>query len=247
MKRSLQDFDTQANDYKTKIENIAFFKPHPSGEVWRGLNYKQMKRSFFDHLKRIQALSEIGLQYNHSIYNKERYDEIQEICLEMLSMLTDVPIETIRPVIQEKNGYKTPKVDVRAVVFNPEGQILLVQEKVDECWSLPGGWADIGYTPRQIAEKECLEEAGLKVKATRLLAVLDKTAQQMPPEFEYVYKLFIRCEPLDKNISFGEETLDAKWFEEDNLPELSKPRNIESQIHLMFEYFRGERAEVYLD
>ena len=206
-----------------------------------------MNRAFFERIKRIQALSEIGLEYCNSNYDKERYDEIQEICLEMLSELTDVPVGKIQTAIQEKNGYKTPKVDVRAVVFNPDGQILLVQEKVDGCWSLPGGWADVGYTPRQIAEKECFEEAGLTVKATRLLAVIDKTAQKMPPEFEYVYKLFIWCEPMDTHIAAGEETTGVNWFNEHNLPELSKPRVIESQIHLMFEYFRREKTEVFLD
>lgn len=206
-----------------------------------------MERTLFERLKRIQALSEIGLEYCTSNYDRERYNEIQEICLEMLEQITGVLIDKIQVFIQEKNGYKTPKVDVRAVVFNPEGQILLVQEKADRCWALPGGWADIGYSPRQIAEKECFEEAGLTVKASRLLAVMDKTAQQMPPEFEYVYKLFIHCEPVDTHISVGEETISVAWFNENELPELSKPRNLESQIHLMFEYFRGEKTEVYLD
>jgi ADP-ribose pyrophosphatase YjhB (NUDIX family) len=205
------------------------------------------ERSFFERLKRIQALAEIGLEYNHSAYDKERYKEIQEICFEMLSALTDTPVLKIQPVMLEENGYKTPKVDVRAVVFNAEGKILLVQEKVDNCWSLPGGWADVGYTPSQIAEKECFEEAGLIVKKSRLLAVMDKTAQKMPPEFEYVYKLFIRCEPMGNELNPGEETLDAQWFAEDKLPVLSTPRNIESQIHLMFQYYRNATREVFLD
>jgi ADP-ribose pyrophosphatase YjhB (NUDIX family) len=206
-----------------------------------------MERNYFEHIKRLQALAEIGLAYSDSNYDIERYEEIQEICLEMLEQLTDVPVTKIKAIIQENNGYKTPKVDVRAVVFNPEGQILLVQEKVDGCWALPGGWADVGYTPRMIAEKECFEEAGLTVKSSKLIAVMDKTAQQMPPEFEYVYKLFIRCEPIGIQIAAGAETDNVGWFNENELPELSKPRNIESQIHLMFEYFRGEKTEVYLD
>lgn len=205
------------------------------------------ERTFFEQIKRIQALAEIGLEFNHSNYDKERYEEIQDICFKMLSAMTDIQVPKIRHVILEQNGYKTPKVDVRAVVFNREGKILLVQEKVDGCWALPGGWADVGYTPRQIAEKECLEEAGLTVKASRLLAVMDKTAQQMPPEFEYVYKLFIRCEPVSETVFAGEETLDAQWFAEDELPVLSTPRNIESQIHLMFQYYRNEISSVFLD
>ncbi len=206
-----------------------------------------MERKLFEYIKRLQALAEIGLVYSNINYDRERYEEIQQISLKMLELLTDMPIGKISPVIQETNGYKTPKVDVRAVVFNAEGQILLVQEKADGCWALPGGWADIGYTPRQIAEKECFEEAGIRVKSQGLLAVMDKTAQLMPPEFEYVYKLFIRCEPLGTQIYAGEETNDVNWFEEDKLPELSEPRNLESQIHLMFKYYRGEAAEVYLD
>ncbi|MFA5329979.1 MAG: NUDIX hydrolase [Prolixibacteraceae bacterium] len=206
-----------------------------------------MDHSFFDQIKRIQALSEIGLEYNTINYDRERYEEIQEICLNMMQQITDVPVEKIKPIIQEKAGYKTPKVDIRAVVFNPEGKILLIQEKIDGCWALPGGWADVGYSPSQIAEKECFEEAGLPVKASRLLAVMDKTAQKMIPEFEYVYKLFVRCEPMGTEISSGAETDDAAWFDEHELPELSLPRNIPSQIHLMFEYFRGEKTEVYLD
>jgi ADP-ribose pyrophosphatase YjhB (NUDIX family) len=206
-----------------------------------------MERTLFEQLKRIQALAEIGLEYSNTNYDKERYDEIQDICLKMLSQITEIPVEKIVPVIQEKNGYKTPKVDVRAVVFNDDNKILLVQEKIDGYWSLPGGWADVGYTPSQIAEKECFEEAGLTVKASQLIAVMDKAAQQMPPEFEYVYKLFIRCEPMNNRIAFGEETTDVGWFSENELPELSKPRNLESQIHLMFEYFRGEKTAVYLD
>ncbi|MDD2306353.1 MAG: NUDIX hydrolase [Prolixibacteraceae bacterium] len=206
-----------------------------------------MERNYFEHIKRLQALAEIGLAYSDSNYDIERYEEIQEICLKMLEQLTDVPVTKIKTIIQENNGYKTPKVDVRAVVFNPEGQILLVQEKADGCWALPGGWADVGYTPRMIAEKECFEEAGLTVKSSKLIAVMDKTAQQMPPEFEYVYKLFIRCEPIGTQIAAGAETDNVGWFNENELPELSKPRNIESQIRLMFKYFRGEKTEVYLD
>lgn len=206
-----------------------------------------MERNFFESIKRIQALAEIGLHYSLNNYDTERYEEIQEICLEMLEQLTDTPLPKIKAVIQENNGYKTPKVDVRAVVFNSEGQILLVQEKADGGWTLPGGWADIGYTPRMIAEKECFEEAGLTVKARKLLAVFDKTAQQMPPAFEYVYKLCILCDPVDDRIATGPETDNVGWFNENEIPELSKPRTIESQIHLMFKYFRGERTEVYLD
>jgi ADP-ribose pyrophosphatase YjhB (NUDIX family) len=206
-----------------------------------------MERFIFEKIKRLQAIAETGLYYAGNDFDRERYEELQIICLQLLEHLTDIPIEKIKPVFIDHNGYKTPKVDIRAVVFNEKNEILMVKEKADGCWSLPGGWADIGYTPGQIAEKECLEESGLRVKARQVLAIFDKAAQNMPPQFEYVYKIFILCEKQNNTISTGTETDDAGWFPEHQIPELSSPRNLESQIHMMFEYHQGERTKVYFD
>lgn len=206
-----------------------------------------MNTFFLEKIKRIQALAEIGLEYSEIPYDQERYQELKDISLELLEKLTDVPVEKIIPVIEEKNGYKTPKVDIRAIVFNEKGQILLIQENVDGCWAMPGGWTDISYSPAEVAEKECKEEAGIKVKAMRLLAIMDKQKQKMPPAFEYVYKIFMLCEKLDDNISTGSETSDVGWFDENNLPELSQPRNTKKQIEMMFQYHRGDITEAYFD
>jgi ADP-ribose pyrophosphatase YjhB (NUDIX family) len=206
-----------------------------------------MNNFFFEKLKRIQSLAEIGLEYSEIPYDIERYEELQEISLQLLEQITEVPIKKIIPVIEEKNGYKTPKVDVRAVVFNEGGEILLIQEKADNCWAMPGGWSDISYSPGEVAVKECFEEAGLKVKATRLLAIMDKQKQNMPPAFEYVYKIFLLCEKLDDNISTGSETINVAWFKENELPKLSQPRNTENQVKMMFQYYRGEISEAYFE
>jgi ADP-ribose pyrophosphatase YjhB (NUDIX family) len=206
-----------------------------------------MNTFFFEKIKRIQTLAEIGLELSSIPYDIERYQELQEISLELLEKITDVPVEKIIPVIEERNGYKTPKVDIRAAVFNEKNQILLIQEKVDGKWAMPGGWTDISYSPAEVAEKECMEEAGIKVKATRLLAIMDKQKQKMPPAFEYVYKIFMLCEKQNDNISTGSETSDVGWFDENNIPELSQPRNTEKQINMMFQYYRGEISEVYFD
>ncbi len=72
------------------------------------------------------------------------------------------------------------------------------------------------------------------------MALMDKQKQNMPPAFEYVYKIYLLCEKLDDNLASGSENQDARWFDEDNLPELSTPRNTVEQIKMMFEYHRGE-------
>jgi ADP-ribose pyrophosphatase YjhB (NUDIX family) len=206
-----------------------------------------MNLFYFEKIKRIQTLAEIGLEFCENTFDRERYEELRQISLGLLEKMTDVPVEQIIPVIEEKDGYKTPKVDVRAVVFNESGKILLVQEKADNCWAMPGGWSDVSYSPGEVAEKECMEEARLKVKAIKLLAVIDKQKQGMPPAFEYVYKIFLLCEKQGNNISTGTETLDAGWFSEDNLPELSNPRNNLAVLKMMFQFYRGERTEAYFD
>lgn len=206
-----------------------------------------MNSFYFEKVKRIQTLAEIGLEFTDSSYDLERYEELRQISLEMLEKMTDIPIQKIIPVIEEKNGYKTPKVDIRAVVFNENGEILMVQEKADNCWAMPGGWTDISYSPKEVAEKECMEEAGLKVNATRLLAIMDKQKQGMPPAFEYVYKIFMLCEKQGNDISTGSETLDVGWFKENELPLLSNPRNNAAVLKMMIEFHRGERTETYFD
>ena len=208
---------------------------------------KKNTHYYFEKIKRIQTLAEIGLEHSPNTFDKERYLELRQISLEMMEHMTDVPVEKIVPVIEEKQGYKTPKTDVRAVVFNEKGQILLVQEKADSCWAMPGGWSDIGYSPAEVAEKECMEEAGLRVKAVKLLAVMDKQKQNMPPAFEYVYKIFLLCKKTGNELSTGSETDDVGWFDENNLPKLSTPRNTVEILKMMFGFYRGERTEPYFD
>lgn len=206
-----------------------------------------MDNFIFEKIKRIQALAETGLEFNENTYDRERYTELHEISLQILSQMTNMQVEKISAVISDKNGYKTPKVDVRAVVFNEKNQILLIREKADNCWAMPGGWADIGYSPAEVAVKECFEEAGLKAEPVKLLAVLDKQKQKMPPAFEYVYKIFMLCRKLNDSISVGTETSDVGWFDENNLPPLSTPRNTIEQIKLMFQFQRGEKTESVFD
>jgi ADP-ribose pyrophosphatase YjhB (NUDIX family) len=166
-----------------------------------------------------------------------------------LGQLTDEPIEKIGNLFtQERDGYQTPKVDIRAVVFNESGEILMVKEKVDGCWSLPGGWADVGYTPAEVAVKEVQEETGLDVKTVRVLGIFDKRNHPHPPEGWYVYKIFILCEKIGGQISKDTtETSDIQYFSLENLPPLSEPRNVFSQIKMMFDYRNNPEKAVYFD
>lgn len=172
--------------------------------------------------QRLQALAQAGLAFSTDPYDRERYDELRAISVTLLAELTDEPLEKIIRAFASEDGYPTPKVDVRAVLLREGAEVLLVREKLDGGrWTLPGGWADIGYSPFENAAKEVQEETGLLAKPVRLLALFDKRKHAHPPQPWYAYKAFIQCEVEGGSlVQNTQETTGAHWFRPDELPDL---------------------------
>ena len=103
-------------------------------------------------IKRIKALA--GLVYSTDEYNRERYTELREISLQLLSHITRQPLAVLNDFFMPEKDYPTVKVDVRGFVLNDTHEILMAKEQVDGKWTIPGGWADIGYTPSEVVLKE---------------------------------------------------------------------------------------------
>lgn len=187
--------------------------------------------------QRLQALAQAGIAYATSAYDLERYEEIRRLSVKLLGEITDEPYERIVQAFASETGYQTPKVDVRAVLLRDD-HMLLVQEKIDgNRWTLPGGWADVGSTPFEVAEKEVAEEAGLQVRAVRLLALLDKRKHAHPPQPWYVYKAFIQCEVEGGELAQDTaETTGARWLRCEEIPglPLSTDRVTLAQVETMF-------------
>jgi len=198
-------------------------------------------------IKQIQALSEIGVHYSGNDFDRERYREIGMLSLDILSELSHTPVTDLGAILVESDGYKTAKVDVRAVVFNDQGEILMVREKIDGCWSLPGGWADVGFTPAEIAVKESREEAGARVEPSRLLGIMDKSRHGHPPGLYYIYKVFIECRFMEWVMRDHLETSEAGFFKRGHLPELSTPRITADQISMLFDQHDGKVCEPFFD
>ena len=181
--------------------------------------------------KELQAIAQAGLTYSTDVFDRERFEMIRDMSVEMMAYQTHEKQSVIRDLFANEVGYATPKVDVRAVIFKNDC-ILLVKEKADGKWSLPGGWGDIGLTPSEVAVKEVREEAGFDVKAHKLLAVFDKKCHPHPPSPYHVYKFFIQCDIVGGQAREGIETDDVAFFSKDDLPPLSVERNTESQIQI---------------
>ncbi|MDR3269637.1 MAG: NUDIX hydrolase [Tannerella sp.] len=197
--------------------------------------------------QRIRALSQTGLSYSANEYEIERCKELVEISNRITSVVTGTSEDEIEACYHPMKEYVTPKVDIRAVVFNAKGEVLLVRETMDGRWSMPGGWADVGYTPKEVAVKETKEETGLDVRAVRLLAVMDKRCHPHPVSPFYIYKFFILCELLGGVFTETFDILDKGFFALDALPPLSLDRILPEQIRLMDEWRRDASAPVYLD
>ncbi len=226
----------QFQQSQNKLYNFPFFY----------FKNKKMK-DFFNNIKQIKNIADIGLLYATDAYDRERYIELHAISLKMMSSLTDTPLSKMTDFYRSITDYPTPKVDIRALVLNNTHQILLVQERSDGRWALPGGWADIGLSAREVAVKEVFEETGLTVSPTRLLAVFDKKCHPHPPQAYYVYKFVILCAYVSGDLCPAHDILDARYFDINDLPSLSENRILKSQIELLYQKTQINNIETYFD
>jgi ADP-ribose pyrophosphatase YjhB (NUDIX family) len=205
-----------------------------------------MKNKWLEWATRLQSIAQAGLTFGENQYDLDRYQQIRNLSVEIMQEHTDVSFEKIRDLFASETGYQTPKVDIRASVFKDD-MILMVKEKIDGRWSLPGGWADVNTSVSESAVRECLEEAGAKVRPKRIIAI---HLANRHCEFIYpytIYKVIVECELIENNFKINTETLEAGFFPFDSLPPLSTERNSRSQIELCFEAKKHKVFEANFD
>ena len=189
--------------------------------------------------RRLQALAQNGLTYCKDPYDELRYNELRSIAAEM--MAAGAGFNESAPLLERfkfEEGYATPKIDIRAAVFDAD-RILLVRERSDGLWTLPGGWADVGDSPSLAAVREVKEESGFDVVVKKLAAVYDRDKHNHPPIQYHVFKIFFLCELRGGSAAESIETSGVDFFAEGKLPPLSLTRVIEQQIKHMFEHHRN--------
>ena len=185
---------------------------------------------WLDWGRRLAAIAREGLTWSQEPFDRDRYERVAAVADELLAGQAGPALAT-DTLFPPGSGHPTPKVDVRAVVVR-DWRVLMVRERTDGGWAMPGGWADPGLSAAQVAAKETAEEAGLQVRATRLLALWDRDVQGMEPYAHAAYKVYFACEALDAAAEPvpGPEALDAGWFSPAALPALSLTRNTPEQV-----------------
>lgn len=198
--------------------------------------------------RRLQAIAQSGLAYAEDPYDMERYEQIRRIAAEIAASRSGTVADGIDALFSEGSGYATPKVDIRAVVLDEEGAVLLVREKEDGLWTLPGGWVDVGESPSESVEREVKEESGYEVRAVRLLALWDRDKHPHPPIAFHVYKVVFQCELLSGDpLVASTETEGVGFFFKDALPELSLDRVTPQQIDRLIELATGSEGSAAFD
>lgn len=188
-------------------------------------------------IRELSAIAQNGLAYTKDIYDRERFERMQEILSEMISARSDGDAPQIKDLLSGEQGYTTPKVDVRGAAFSEQG-ILLVRERSDGLWTLPGGWADVTESPAEAIVKEIREESGFTARVVKLAAVYDRNKHPHPPNFFSIYKCFFLCEITGGAPSDSIETDGVGFFAEHSLPPLSLARVTEAQIQRVFQHYR---------
>ncbi|MDR2148086.1 MAG: NUDIX hydrolase [Tannerella sp.] len=181
--------------------------------------------------QRIRALSQTALTYSRNDYEIERSKEMIAMSDRIVSLVSGMDEKEIHTLYTPVKEYVTPKVDIRAVIFNEKDEILLVKELADGRWALPGGWSDVGFSPTEVVVKETKEETGFDVEVVRLLAVFDKKCWNHPSSTFYIYKMCFLCKLTgegSEDLTF--DILDKGFFALDNLPPLSLDRILPEQI-----------------
>lgn len=189
-------------------------------------------------VRQLQAIAQTGLTYAKDVYDIERYQTLRCLAAEMAAAGAGLPDSArILDLFSGDSGYATPKVDVRAAVFQDD-RILLVKEHEDGLWTLPGGWADVGDAPSQAAVREVKEESGYDVIATKIAAVYDRNLHGHPPIPFHAYKLYFLCDLVGGQAKVSYETDAVEFFPEDQIPPLSLTRVTPALVAHLFEHHR---------
>lgn len=204
----------------------------------------------------LAGIARTGLAFTQSLYEQERFEEVLHVAGDIRAAaeagiatgddldVGDVVAEWMRSVGNGVAGYVTPKSAVGAIVYDEQGRILLVQRADSGIWLYPTGWADIGYSAAEVAEKEVLEETGIRCHAEGVVAVLD--GMRMGLTRIPLYSIVFLCKAVGGELQpHPLETADVGWFHEDELPPMTV--GVGQWGRHAFAAIRGEAVGVLFD
>jgi ADP-ribose pyrophosphatase YjhB (NUDIX family) len=187
--------------------------------------------------RKVQAIAQNGLAFSHDPFDRERYTQLSELVAQLLASTLALPLSVAQQLWDGERGYATPKVDVRGGIFRGD-RVLLVRERSDGRWTLPGGWVDVNDAPAAAVAREIREESGYQARAVKLAALIDRNRHPHPPSVYHIYKLFFVCELEGGSPAVSAETDAVEFFPLTALPELSLGRVLPAQVVRLQQHWR---------
>ncbi len=194
----------------------------------------------------LAAIAAAGKSYTGNRFDIEHYNDILALSQKLLTIGTDITPEQASLLLEGNDGYQTPKVETRAVIFDDSERILLVKD-IDGKWNAPGGWCEFNLPVKDNTVKEAMEETGLKVEPYRLAAVYDHRRNNNPNSMFSSCKFFVLCRNLGGSFVPNIETTESGYFSLDSLPELNTHKCTRRQLELCLEAYRADCWETYFD
>lgn len=198
-------------------------------------------------IKEIRVLSQSALQYTKDPFDRERFERLIDISSELYTELSNSDLSAVEKFFIPEFGYATPKVDLRACVIRGD-KVMLVKERSDGMWTLPGGWADQNESPTEGIIREVKEESGFDISIDALYAVKDRDRNPYKPKYPVsIYKMFFTgcIDGGEPNTNI--EVSDIGFFAMDGIPPLSEARVLEQDILDGYEFAKSNTIKCRCD
>ena len=199
--------------------------------------------NFAKALQRMLAITDTGLTYTKDPFDRERYEDLRQILSSIVQDQTELDQEELTAILKPTGSYATPLMDVRAWIVQDQ-KICLVRGQGEDTWALPGGFGEVGYSPKENIRKEVQEETGFTAEVGSLLAIFDTNRFQLQNK-QYA-KFVFDCQLLDGQFQENQEIAELEFFDIKNLPPLSEKRITQEQMEILWQVYQGER-EQYID
>lgn len=185
---------------------------------------------FYDYIIKVLSIAKVGKLFSKDEYALDNYDQLQKISMECLTHFTDMKFD--RSNYFSRNVYPTPNVSVRTCIFNDKNEVLLVKEKEEGKYSLPGGWCDLFTSPTEAASIECIQEAGAYVGDFELIGISNKDTFRLvngKPVYNSIgeYQIVFRAKLVKDLVEHGFETSEVGFYSIDKLPAMSSKCSLE--------------------
>lgn len=196
--------------------------------------------------REIQALSQTGLAFATGNYDLQRYRRLAALAAEIVAAHSSLPAGETTANFLAQPGYATPKIDVRGAVVR-DGEILLVRERTDGLWCMPGGWADVGDLPSAMVIREVKEESGFDVVPRKVIGVFDANRTGRPMEFYHAFKIVFLCDLTGGTATPSDETSEVGFFPFEAVPDLSTNRTNVRHLDEIREHLRDPLRPAFFD